>query len=120
MIINFETLNQVPLVDPITTPKDIETPIIKVDLEEAGAELEVPISSLDDLKNLLDSDDDSIFATIDADLEIAKNSHMLEIDAIANKLNINSKYIEQYFSKILKEQLSFFLHRTQFILSPVV
>lgn len=77
MIINFETLNQVPLVDPITTPKDIETPVIKVDLEEAGAELEVPISSLDDLKNLLDSDDDSIFATIDADLEIAKNDKLV-------------------------------------------
>ena len=30
------------------------------------------------------------------DLEIAKNSHMLEIDAIANKLNINSKHIENY------------------------
>lgn len=35
-------------------------------------------------------------------------------------VKINSKYIEKYYSKILKEQLSFFLHRTQFILSPVV
>ena len=73
MIINFSTLNQKPLVDPELTPRDIGTPITLEDLKEAGAEFEKQVESLDDLKDLLESEDDSIYAEIVNDLMIASS-----------------------------------------------
>lgn len=76
MIFNFNTLNQKPLVDPELTPKDIDTPILIENLEEAGAELEKEVESLDDLKDLLQSVDDSIYAELKSDITIATNDNI--------------------------------------------
>lgn len=78
MNLSYETENSLPLLDDITTLLDAGIQCTKADLEKAGFIKE--IESLDDLKDLLDSDEPLVYAKITAPLELAAND-AIEVQA---------------------------------------